>query len=87
LSSTGDSPAPNETKPTSEATSPTTSKTKAEEADGTAENASTTETAAAATPSPEIPKALGSKVMTTTLICLAAAIAGIAAMSVFLVKT
>lgn len=42
---------------------------------------------AAATATKEVTAPVGSKVMTTTLICLAAAIAGIALMSLFLVKS
>ena len=53
-----------------------------------AEAPATSETSAVATTTQETPTlAVGSKVLTTTLICLAAAIAGIAVLSVFLVKS
>lgn len=49
-------------------------------------NSSEQETSAATTSKEIAPKTIGSKVITATLICLAAAIAGIAVMSVFLMN-
>ncbi len=63
------------------------SATETKNADTAEPVSSAAETTAATTTKEISPPEVGSKVMTTTLICLAAAIAGIAVMSVFLVKS
>ncbi len=83
LTETGDPQVPAETKTSAEKK---TSATNAEKANA-GEKPAATETIAMTANAEIPPKAVGSKVMTTMLICLAAAIAGIAVMSVVLVKS